>query len=86
MASTLSPAARAAIKAEFKLVSAWNGRVAASAFEAAVLKHPRLQMLQDERGRSHRHRESSKKVLGCYRQMVLRMEHVLSRSSLALVG
>lgn len=65
VASTLSPAARAAIKAEFKLVSAWNGRVAASAFEAAVLKHPRLQMLQDERGRSHRHRESSKKVLGC---------------------
>ena len=64
MASTLSPTTMAATKAELKLVSAWDGREVASVFEDAVLQHPRLKMLQDEKAHLTGMEEAARKLWG----------------------
>ena len=49
---------------EFKLVSAWHDREVASVFEAAVLQHPRLKLLQDDKADLTGMEEATRKLWG----------------------
>lgn len=64
MDCTLSPATMAPAEAGFKCVSAWDGKEAASGFEAALSQHPRLKMLQAEKADLTGMKKAARKLWG----------------------